>query len=387
MYKNLLIKNTTLYSSINDSISYDILLTNGKIVSITPAGEITTKEPYIDASGLIAIPGLIDIHIHGAGGADSLDGTIAAFETISQALAKMGVTCFLTTMVIRPDEKNIHLQIASECTGKDLKGAELLGVYIEGPFINKKRRGGIDTGCITKPSPGIFEKILEISGNALKIMTIAPEIPGNDKIIAKLRKHNIIAAFGHSNANYEETKRGFNMGINHITHLFNAMNPLHHREPGPLGAVFENTGISFELISDSHHVHPVLIRFVRKIMGSCNMACITDGISSMGLPDGTYTYNKNKYTSAGGLARYLNGTYIGSTMSLGNIAKNFMAFTGAELKETIDTVTINPARILGIDRQKGSLEIGKDADIVLIDPSFNVHHTIIAGKTVFKKQV
>ena len=384
MNENLLIKNTSLYSNIHDSKSYDIFLASGKIVCIAPAGEITQKGSSIDAKGLIALPGMIDMHIHGAGGADSLEGTTKTFETISQTLAEMGVTGFLSAMVIRSSENNHHLRIANECTGKNLKGAELLGVYIEGPFINMKKRGGIIADCIASPSIGILEKILEQSGDALKIMTVAPEIPGIYQIIKRLREKNIVAAFGHSDADYEETKKGLNMGIKHVTHLFNAMNPLHHRKPGPLGAVFDNPGISVELIADSHHVHPSLIRMVRNIKDSRNITCITDGISGMGLPDGTYIYNNKKYTSKNGLARYLDGTFIGSTMSLGNIAKNFMTFTGAGLKEAIDTVTINPASILGIDSYKGSLEKGKDADIVLIDSSFNIHHTIIAGKPVYQ---
>ncbi len=386
MGENMLIKNTSLYYNIDDKNHYDILLESGKIACIAPAGEINQQVDFLDGAGLIAIPGLIDIHIHGAGGTDSQIGTREDFETISQTLAGMGVTGFLTTMVINPHKSNPHLKTASECTGKNLKGSELLGIYIEGPFINIKKRGGIGTGCITSPSVNIFEKILEESGNALKIMTVAPEIRGIEKIVTRLRDNNIIAAFGHSDANYEETKKGFVMGINHVTHLFNAMPSLHHRNPGPLGAIFENPEISIELISDSHHVHPSLIRMARKLKDPRTITCITDGISGMGLPDGTYMYNNKKYTSKNGLARYLDGTFIGSATPLGNIARNYMTFTGAGFKETIDTVTINPARILGIANAKGSLEEGKDADIVLIDSSFNVHHTIIAGRHIFKSQ-
>ncbi len=384
MHNRLLIKNTTLYDNIQDAAGYDILVANGKIVSIVPTGGISEPVSVIDASGLIAIPGLIDIHIHGAGGADSLEGTKESLTTISRTLAKLGTTAFLSAMVVRPGEKNRHLQAAGEFKGKISGGAELTGVYIEGPFINTEKRGGIIPECIAGPSLAVLEKILEEAGDALRIMCVAPEIPGNDKIIHRLKEMDITVAFGHSDAGYEETKSGFDMGISHITHLFNAMRPLHHRRPGPLAAIFENGDITVELIGDSHHVHPSLVSMAWKLAGNRNIISITDGISGMGLPEGTYTYNKKQYMSKDGLARYPDGTLIGSTMSLCNIARNFMTFAGVGLKEAIDTVTINPARILGIDSIKGSLESGKEADIVLIDRLFNVQYTIIDGKTVYK---
>ena len=386
MPDTLLIKNVLLYSNIDTTKGTDILIKGGRISSIRPAGEIPEQENFVNAAGLIAVPGLIDIHIHGAGGSDSLDGTSNALANISRTLAQVGTTAFLSTMVVKPGEKNQHLQTAADCTGKDLGGAELLGIYIEGPFINIEKRGGIVPESIAAPSTRILDEILNETGDSLKIMCVAPEITGNENIIRRLRDAGIIAAFGHSDAGYEETRKGFRIGINHVTHLFNAMRPLHHREPGPLAAIFEEPGINTELIVDSHHVHPSLVRMAWKLKNKSEIACITDGISGMGLPEGTYTYNKKQYTSRDGLARYLDGTLIGSTMSLCNIARNFSNFTGAGFKEAIDTVTANPSRILGISNRKGGIENGKDADIVLIDPSFNVQYTIIAGNTVYRKK-
>jgi N-acetylglucosamine-6-phosphate deacetylase len=386
MPDSLLIKNTSLYYNIQDTIGYDILMANGKITCVAPSGDISPEGAWIDGTGFIAVPGLIDIHIHGAGGADSLDGTKKALETISRTLASLGTTSFLSTMVVKPGTRNTHLQIAGECTGTDLGGAILLGVYVEGPFINEKKRGGILPESITEPSTVILEEILDEAGNALKMMCVAPEILGIDKIIVHLREKGIKVALGHSDADYEETKKGFAMGINHVTHLFNAMRQLHHRDPGPLAAIFEDPGISIELIGDSHHVHPALVRMVWNLKGPRNIASITDGISATGLPDGTYTYNNKKYTSKEGLARYLDGTLIGSTMSLARVAGNFKAFTGCSFREAIDTVTINPANIIGIGNRKGSLDAGKDADIVLMDSSFNVRQTIIAGKSVYQSK-
>lgn len=384
MHETLLIKNTSLYHNIADSTRYDILITKGKITCISPACNTNTADSDIDATGFIALPGLIDIHIHGAGGYDSLDGTKEAFVNISQTLASVGTTSFISTMVVKPGKMNTHLIAASECTGKNMGGAGLLGIYIEGPFINIEKKGGIMPESITEPSVAVLRRIFDETGSALKIMCLAPEIPGNQEIIRRLREKDIIAAFGHSDADYDETIKGFKMGISHVTHLYNAMSPLHHRRPGPLAAIFENDDITVELISDSHHIHPSLVRMAAKLKGTRNITGITDGISGLGLPDGLYTYNNRKYLSRDGLAKYLDGTLIGSTMSLLKIAKNFMDFTDSGIKEAIDTVTINPARILGIQDHKGSVETGMDADIVLIDSSFTVQYTIIDGKTVYR---
>jgi N-acetylglucosamine-6-phosphate deacetylase len=223
---------------------------------------------------------------------------------------------------------------------------------------------------------------MDAAGDALKIMCLAPEIPGNLEIIKRLKDNNIIAAFGHSDANYEESIKGFDAGIDHVTHFFNAMRSVHHRDPGPIPAILENSGISVEIIGDSHHVHPSLIRMVNKIKDPACIVCISDGISGVGLPEGIYTYNNMQYKSRDGLARYLDGTFIGSTMSLAKIARNYLNFTSSGLRKAIDTVTINPARILGIDDRKGSIEAGKDGDIVLLDKELNVRHTIIAGKLI-----
>ncbi len=383
MSERILVKNVKLYNNINATNSYDILISNGIISSINPTSEESISEDIFNGSGLIAIPGIIDMHIHGAGGSDSLDGTMDSFQNISRTLAMTGTTAFLSAMVINPKKINDHLIMAKQCTGKDLGGAELLGAYLEGPFINIEKRGGIVPESITEPSERVLDNILQEAGEAIKIMCVAPELNGIDIIIKRLRDNGIIASFGHSDASYEDTIRGFDMGINHVTHLFNAMRPLHHRDPGPLAAIFEEDKVSVELIGDSHHVHPSLIRMTGKLKHTSKIVCISDGISGMGLPDGIYTYNKRKYSSKNGLARYLDGTFIGSTMSLLNILMNFMDFTGKGFIEAIDSVTINPARILGIDNRKGSLDIGKDADLVLIDSDFNVHKTIISGRMVY----
>lgn len=256
---------------------------------------------------------------------------------------------------------------------------------MEGPFINIKKKGGLAPDSIYESFPNALEEIFEAAGNSLKMMTIAPELPGNLENIKSLRKHGAVASFAHSDATYEETIKGFEAGINHVTHIFNAMPPLHHRTPGPLTAIFENKEIPVQIISDGHHLHPSIVNLIYRLVGKERCICITDGMHGIGLPDGIYTYNGKQYESKDGAARYLDGTLIGSTMSLGNIALKFMEFTGCNLETAINTITKNPAKLLGIDDRKGAIEIGKDADLVLLDEDFSIFMTLVAGEIVYKK--
>ncbi len=354
MHATLLIKNCRLFSIPSKEPIVDILIEGKSIKSINRKIDRPDIK-NLDAGGRLAVPGFIDVHIQGAGGADVLDGTEEALQTISQTLARTGTTAFLGTTVVKPAIANIHLKLASKFAGQGLQGAVMLGFHIEGPFINRKKKGGISEECIYGSSPEKLDEILAVTGGALKMMTIAPELPGNLNIITSLVDNDVIAAFAHSDATYEETIRGFEAGINHVTHLFNAMPPLHHREPGPLTAIFEQNHITAQMISDGHHIHPRIVKLAFRLLGGERCICITDGMHGIGLPDGRYVYNGKEYESKNGAARYLDGTLIGSTMSLGNIVVKFMEFTGCSFETAINTVTRIPAKLLAIENKKGSL--------------------------------
>jgi len=374
----MLIKNCLLYDK-NELT--DILIVDGKIKEIGKQSN-PADDAVIDAGGKTIIPGLIEVHLQGAGGADILDGTEDAVLTISKTLAKLGTTSFLGTTVVKPAEDNRHLRTASKLVKKELNGAYLLGFHLEGPFINPKKKGGLAPDSIYDSSPEKLEEIFDVLGNTLKMMTIAPEMPGNLEIIKELRKHNTIPSFAHSDANYEEALKGIEAGICHVTHIFNAMPPLQHRTPGPLAAIFEDKSISAQIISDGHHLHPSIVNIVYRMIGAERCICITDGMQAMGLPDGTYTYNGREYTSIAGAAKYDDGTLIGSTMSLLNIALKFKEFTNCTFAEAINTVTKNPAKLLGLENKKGCITVGADADMVILNDDYSVSTTIINGKTV-----
>ncbi len=384
MNESLLIKNCRLYNSLNSNQLKSILMENGKISDIDST-EISESYKTLDIDGKIIAPGLIDVHIQGAGGADILDGTQEALQTISNTLARVGTTSFLGTTVVKPLEDNKHLKLANNYIEKDLEGANLLGFHLEGPFINYNKRGGLDPASIYNSSPEKLEEVLQVTNGNLRMMTIAPELPGNLEIIKELRRNNIVPAFAHSEADFEETKKGFDAGINHVTHIFNAMLPLHHRNPGPLAAIFENKEVSAQIISDGHHLHPAIVKILYKFLGADRCICITDGVQAIGLPEGNYVYNGREYTSKNGAARYLDGTLIGSAMSLANIAIKFWKFTGCSFDEAINSASKNPAVLLGIYDRKGSIDINKDADLIVFDKDYSIYATIIGGKVVYKK--
>jgi len=237
MLQKLLITNCRLFDAVDDKQTTSILIENGTITQIGRINPSAGCNNTLDAQGRIITPGFIDIHIQGAGGADILDATPGALEAISQTCARFGTTSFLATTVFKPEQENQHLAVAAEHVGRDLGGANLLGIHLEGPFISPEKKGMILPECICPPSLQLLDEILDITKGHLRMMTIAPELPRSLQIIKRLVDSNIITSFGHSNATYQQTLDGFDAGISHVTHLFNAMPSLHHRAPGPLLAI------------------------------------------------------------------------------------------------------------------------------------------------------
>ena len=383
MGQKLLVNNCILFDGA-DKETVSILVEDGVIAEI---GQIDAGGgcDVLDAEGRIAAPGFIDVHIQGAGGADVLDGTEDALKAISQTCARFGVTSFLATTVYRADGDNEHLTLAGEYAGRDLGGANLVGIHLEGPFIAANKRGMIQPGCICEPSMDVLDKILDITGGKLAMMTIAPEIEGGLEIIRRLVGSNIVASFAHSEANYGQTLEGIAAGISHATHFFNAMIGIHHRSPGPVVAIFEDEKVTAQLIADGVHIHPSVLKLAFEILGPERIVLITDGMQAMGLPDGKYIYNGIEYESKNGAARYKDGTLIGTALGLSELLKRLISFTDCGLDVAVRMVTQNPAKVLGLEERKGSIAVGKDADLVLLDGDLSVQTTIVGGKIVFGK--
>ena len=384
MSQRLIITNCRLFDAPDAGQCTSVLIENGIIARIGQIDPGIICDNRIDAQGRIIAPGFIDVHIQGAGGADVLDATPKALQAISQTCARFGTTGFLATTVFKPNQENRHLALAAELTGRDLGGAKLLGIHLEGPFISHEKKGMILPECICPPSEQVLDEIRDITNDRLRMMTIAPELPESLQMIRLLTNSNIIASFGHSSATYEQTLAGFDAGISHVTHLFNAMPSIHHRSPGPLIAIFQAENVTAQVITDGVHIHPAILRFAYEKLGPARAIPITDGMQAIGLGDGMFIYNGVEYESKAGAARYKDGTLIGTALGLSQMLKKFIEFTDCPLETAIRMVTRNPAVLLGLENTKGSITVGKDADLILLEDDLSVHTTIVAGKIVFR---
>lgn len=337
----------------------------------------------IDAGGLYVAPGLIDIHIHGSGGKDTMDGTGEALETISGTIVKNGVTSFLaTTMTMDWPRIAKALEQIRSGMGHEMPGARLLGAHMEGPFINQQFKGAQNAEYVIPPDWGLVEPYLDV----VKIITLAPEVPGAVELIKKLKEKHIVVSMGHSAATYDEAAKGVEAGVSHCTHLFNAMTGVHHRNPG-VASVALAADVTCELIADTIHVHQGLFELVRKAKGISRVALITDCTEAGGMPDGEYSLGGQPIIVRNGSARLADGTLAGSVLDLNRGLYNFYKNTGAELFEVFRTASANPAKELGLEKDKGSVVVGKDADFFLMDGEFNVKATYVEGRCLWNTDV
>ena len=336
----------------------------------------------IDAKGRYVAPGLVDIHIHGYLGEDTSDGSVEGIRKMAEGIVKNGVTAWLpTTMTVSYDDLRRAFNAVRALMDKknNPKGAQIMGVHADGPFINPSKKGAQAVEYI-RPADAPF--LIENS-DVIRIVTIAPEMPGAlDCIREVTEKTSILVSMGHTAANYETAKAGIEAGVRHATHLFNAMTPLNHRDPGVVGASLADDRVSTELIADTFHISPDLFGLVAKVKGD-NLILITDCTRAGGLEDGEYTLGGQPIFVKGIECRLADGTIAGSVLKLNNAIRNMRDHTSLPLEQIVRMASINAARCIGLDKTKGSLEAGKDADIILADENFAVSETIIAGETVW----
>lgn len=335
----------------------------------------------IDLKGKYISPGFIDIHIHGFDGFDTMDGTEEAIKSISKGITRNGVTSFLpTTMTMSIKQITNALECTKKVKEKVSDGAEILGVHMEGPFLNQKFKGVHDEQHIIPPDFDIIRDYKDI----ISLITIAPEIEGALEFIKKIKTEtNIVLSMGHSAASYEEAREGIHCGISHVTHMFNAMTGLHHRNPGVVGAAL-NHDITCEMIADTIHIHPSLFSMLLKLKGLDCVVLVTDCMSAGGKEDGEYNLGGQKVFVKDKQVRLKDNILAGSVLKLNDALYNVAKYTNYSISQLVKLMTLNPARMLGLDCRKGTLEIGKDADITVFDEKINISMTIGKGKVLYE---
>ncbi len=359
------------------------LLYSDVIEGIVPVGSVPQEAEIIDAKGGYVAPGLIDMHIHGYLGKDVCDGEEESIRTISKGLLANGVTGYLpTTMTVDMKVIRKALEVCRDLKeeSKDWDGSVILGCHAEGPFISESKKGAQDAKYILKPDAAFVKEYADI----IKTITLAPETDENDFAAIReiVRDTDVVISMGHTSADYETAMASVNAGVKHVTHLFNAMTPLAHRAPGVVTAAM-NADISCELIVDTFHVDASLYNMLYKLKGR-KLCFITDCLPAGGLPEGEYTLGGAKIIYRGIVCRLEDGTVAGSVLHLNKGVWNVYTNSDIPLYECVNCASLNVATTLGIDKTKGSLEIGKDADIIITDSEFNVEKTIIGGKIKYE---
>ena len=333
----------------------------------------------------IVVPGFIDEHIHGAAGADGMDGTVSDISTIANTLVKEGTTAFLvTTMTQSPDNICKALYAVNEYIGGHFdEGAQVLGVHLEGPFISTKHVGGQPLEHVQKVSKNAFDVYDNAAGGNIKIVTLAPEIDGADSLIPYLKEKGIVASLGHTDATFEQVEYAKELGATNITHTFNAQTPLHHRKAGVVGATLLDNELIAELICDTIHVSVPAIKLLVKCKPSDKIVLITDSMRAKYMPDGISELGGQKVVVKDGEARLENGTLAGSVLKMNMAVKNMVEKVGVDFCTAVDYASANPAKSLGIYNERGSIATGKRADFTVLDDKFNVLATFVGGKKVF----
>lgn len=361
-----------------------LVIEDGRVLAVKPRGqmEAPASAKHFDFPEMTIAPGFIDIHIHGNAGHDVMEADDSALAAIGRALAKHGVTSYLPTTVSAPEDRLLR---ALEHLGKSIsrldngEGAHPLGIHLEGPFISHAKRGVHPPESLVPPSAQQFERFWQASAGTMRMMTIAPELPGALETIQLARKVGVHASLGHSNATYQEAQQGISAGAEHATHTFNAMRALDHREPGVLGAALTHDRLTADIIADGVHVDPSIVKLFLAAKGEERAILITDAISATGMGDGRYKLGGLEVEVKGNRCDY-QGRLAGSVLTLDRAVRNTMTFAGWTLQQAIRLVTHNPARLLGLTQQKGTIAPGSAADLVVLTAGGEVVQTFVAGK-------
>ncbi|MBQ8428704.1 MAG: N-acetylglucosamine-6-phosphate deacetylase [Clostridia bacterium] len=348
--------------------------------------EIKNAEVIELPEGAIVLPGFIDEHIHGAGGSDGMDGTVEDVDKIAKTIAAEGTTSFLVTTMTQSPE-NITKAMKAVKTFRDEKhkdGARVLGVHLEGPFIAAAHKGAQPLEYVKTPDIKAFDEYNEASGNCIRIVTLAPEIEGAPEFIRYLTEKGVVTSIGHTGAKYADIEKAVENGAANVTHTYNAQSALHHREIGTVGSAMLLDDLNCELIADTIHVSVPAMRLLVKNKPLDKLTLITDAMRAKGIPDGVSELGGQTVYVKNGEARLEDGTLAGSVLRMNRALQNMIEKVGVPYTQAVDYATINPARTLNLDKEIGSIKIGKRADFTVLNESFDVLLTVRSGKIIYQ---
>ncbi len=378
-----------------EEINNGVILIDGNRIAKVGQREqvkIPAGATIVDNHDRIVVPGFIDIHIHGAAGSDLMEATPESVSAVGMYLARHGTTSYLATTVTASLDRTLHaLRSLSEIirsyqsghgAAERISGALPVGIHIEGPFLAAKKRGAHPVSQLRKPSLEIAERMLDAAGSTARIFTLAPELEGALTVLEFIRSRDVRIGLGHSNATYEEAERAIAAGASHAVHVYNAMRPFAHRDSGILGAVLTDNRVTAELICDGVHVEAAAIRLLVDAKGVERVVLVSDSSSGAGMPDGNYRLGNFTIHVAGGVCRTVEGNLAGSTITLDAALRNLVTFPGFSFQQCLPATTLTPARSLGMEKQKGVIAPGADADFAILDRNYFVTQTYVRGRPV-----
>lgn len=388
----ILVKNANVITPYEILKNYSVAIEKNTIINIDKSNSFKDRDfdLVVSCDGRYLSPGFIDIHNHGNYGHDTMEATIEALDSMASFHLKNGVTGFLPTTITAPYEgikraiKNVaeYIKLQEYIKQKERLKSQVLGLHLEGPYFSEVKKGAQPLEFIKNPDIKEIDELINISNNNIKIVSLAPELKGAGEMIEHLKNKGITASAGHSNAKFEEAKASVDRGVTLATHLYNGMRSFSHRDPSIIGAVLIDERVRCEMICDGVHIHPGAMKLAAKIKGKDGIVLISDATMAAGLEDGEYELGGRKVFVKNGEVRLPEGNLAGSTLTLNRSVCNMVNMVGIPLQDAVRMASLNPAKAIGVSNNKGSIEIGKDADMIIFDENINVSSVIVYGNIV-----
>jgi N-acetylglucosamine-6-phosphate deacetylase len=359
---------------------------DGRISEVRADATVPPGASRTAATGLAIVPGFIDLHVHGGGGFSLATEDPSQIESYARWVVRHGVTSFLATIFADDLEESLKfVRVAAQPNGTASGGAALLGLHLEGPFVNSDRRGALPESWITDADVRTFDGMVQAAAGHLRMLTLAPELPRSADVLGSAVSRGIVVALGHTDAGYDVALRAFEAGASHVTHAFNAMRPFHHRDPGPVGAALESPHVTVEVVADGVHLHPATIDLLIRALGPERVVLTTDAVTPAGLSAGSFRIGREEARLEDGRMLLPDGTIAGSAATMDQLVRNVVEWRFTNLADAALMASTTPARVIGVSASKGRVAPGFDADLVALDSDLAVAMTWVGGELVYRR--